>query len=338
MTTDAPTVIAKGEGPPPPAAGGAVPAPPSSQLDLVRLPGLPVAAQSLDNELATVRRVLAQAHIPVPKIGSFGAALAGSRTASGGGLLLGSPQAGLAAPPIFYEIGWHLPGVGDCEGFTVPGLGPAIGIGWCNQHAWTLVAGNMGDQADLYVERLDPANPHRYLFDGAWHDTVPRSTTYIVKSPIGCPVNGVPAPCPPQVVNETYDYTAHGAISAVDTTDHVGFAYRRAQTGVFLRSLYGVAAWNQSKNMADFMAGTDAFTATYNLLYADSAGHIAYRFTGLQPARPGTDRRLPMPGTGEAEWQGFLTQCQMPRVTDPASGFLAVNQGTESKPISWWPD
>src|SRR5207244_12485754 len=115
VTTDAPTVIAKGEGPPPPAAGGAVSAPPSSQLDLVRLPGLPVAAQSLDDELATVRRVLAQAHIPVPKIGSFGAALAGSRTASGGGLLLGSPQAGLAAPPIFYEIGWHLPGVGDCE-------------------------------------------------------------------------------------------------------------------------------------------------------------------------------------------------------------------------------
>src|SRR5207302_2297064 len=110
VTGDASTVIARGEGPPPPGAGGAAVAqPPPSQLALARLPGLPAAAQSLDDELATVRRVLAAAHIPVPRTGSFGAALAGSRTASGGGPLLGSPPAVPAAPPLLYETGPHPP-------------------------------------------------------------------------------------------------------------------------------------------------------------------------------------------------------------------------------------
>lgn len=339
VSPDAPTVIPAGEGPPPPPLGTGYTdvAPTSSQLAVVGLPGLTAAAQRIGDELHLVRRLVAS--LPLPKIGSYGAALAGRRTRSGGGLLLGSPQAGLLAPPIFYEVGWHIPGHLDCEGFTVPGLGPAIGVGWCNQHAWTLVAGNLGDQADLYVERLDPNDPHRYFFDGKWRDTVQRSTTYVVRSTVGCHgPGGLPAPCPPQVVTETYDYTVHGAIEAVDTTAHVGFAYRRAQTGRFLRSLYGALAWNTSRNLADFMAGTDAFTATYNLLYADAEGHVAYRFTGLQPVRPGTDRRLPMPGTGEAEWQGFLTPCEMPHDVDPKTGFFAVNQGIESKPIWWWPN
>jgi len=339
---DAPTVIPRGDGPPAPSgAGYDTTGPAVSQQPLVHLGGLATAAAAQANELATVRNLITQYHIPLPRIGSYGVAISGSRTASHGGLLLGSPQSGLLAPPIFYEIGWHIPGVTDCEGFTVPGLGPAIGIGWCNQHAWTLVAGNMGDQTDLYVERLDPQNPHRYWFDGTWHDTVQRTTTYIVKGTATCPpAKGIPAgPClPPQVVTETYDYTVHGAINAVDKADSVGFAYRRAQNGVFLRSLYGSAGWNLAHDMNGVMSATDAFTATYNMLYADSDGHIAYRFTGLQPVRPGTDRRFPVPGSGETEWLGYLNQCQMPHDTDPSVGYFAVNQGTESKSISWWPD
>lgn len=337
--TDAPTIIPPGEGPPPPPpqTGYQVDGPSAGQQALFQLPGFTAAAQALSSELATVRHLAAS--LPVPRIGSFGAAVSGRRTASGGGLLLGSPQAGMTAPPVFYEVGWHIPGHLDCEGFTVPGLGPAIGIGWCNQHAWTLIAGNLGDQADLYVERLDPNDPHRYFYQGEWRHTVQKTTTYVVRSTVGCPgPGGLVGPCAPQLVTETYDYTVHGAIGVVDSAAHLGLAYRRAQTNVFLRSVLGALGWNLSRDLDGFMAGTDAFTATYNLLYADAAGHIAYRFTGLQPVRPGTDRRFPVPGTGEAEWQGFLNACQMPTDVDPRTGFFAVNQGIESKSIWWWPD
>ena len=338
-TADAPAVVAPGQGPPVPRnAGYDVTAPTAAQEAVMNLPGLHAAAAAQASEMATVHSLLEQFHLPVPRIGSYAGALSGTKTADGGGLLLGSPQSGLEAPPIFYEVGWHIPGVTDCEGFTVPGLGPAIGVGWCNQHAWTLVAGNMGDQADLYVEKLDPNNPHRYFFNGQWHDTVQRSTTYVVKSPVGCKVAGAPAgPCPPQSITETYDYTVHGAISQVDGSDHVGLAYRRAQNGVFLRSLTGSLGWNLTHSMDGFLSAADSFTATYNLVYVDTAGNLAYQFTGLQPIRPGTDRRFPMPGTGEAEWAGFLNPCQMPNETNPPTGYVAVNQGTESKPISWWP-
>src|SRR5439155_16803608 len=74
-------------------------------------------------------------------------------------------------------------------------------------------------------------------------------------------------------------------------------------------------------------------------LYADAAGHIMYRFTGIQPVRArGFDRRLPSPGTGEAEWRGFLRGRAMPHVTDPKRGLLSSNQGIESKPAPWWPN
>ncbi|MCU1461844.1 MAG: Acyl-homoserine lactone acylase PvdQ [Acidimicrobiales bacterium] len=339
-TADAPSAVAPGEGPPVPRdAGYDVRAPTAGQQSVMGLPGLYSAAAAQTSDAATARAVLDAFHIPLPRIGSYAAGLSGARTANGGGLLLGSPQSGLEAPPIFYEVGWHIAGHLDCEGFTVPGLGPGLGVGWCNQHAWSLVAGNMGDQADLYVERLDPQNPHRYFFDGQWRDTVRRSTTYVVKSPVGCKVAGLPAgPCPPQVITETYDYTVHGPISQVDSADHLGLAYRRAQTGVFLGSLTGTLGWNLSTSMAGFDAASDALTATFNITYVDTEGHLAYRLAGLQPVRPGTDRRFPMPGTGDAEWKGFLSACQMPHVVDPPSGYVATNQGTETKPISWWPN
>ncbi|MHB8467528.1 MAG: penicillin acylase family protein [Acidimicrobiales bacterium] len=332
---DAPTIIAPGEGPAAPPAGTGYDAsgPAPAQLPAINAPGVTAAAQAQASALALVKNLLRSYHIPVPHLGSFGAAIAGSRTVSHGGLLMGSPQAGLESPPIFYEIGYHIAGVTDCEGTTVPGLGPLIAIGWCNQHAWTLIAANVGDQADLYAERLDPANPHRYYFDGGWRDTVQRTTTYIIKGVFTCT-----KPCPPQIVTRTYDYTVHGAIGIVDAPAHLGFAYRRAQTGIAARNITASIAENMAHTYAQFRDGLDRGTATLHLLYADASGLIAYRFTGLQPIRPGFDRRFPMPGTGEAEWHGFLSACQMPSVVDPAAGYLAVNQGTESKPISWWPN
>ena len=334
---DAPTIIAPGEGPPPPPKGSGYDTTSSvaaSQQSAINAPGVAGLAQAEAGTLAQAKALLRRYGIPVPHLGSFGAALAGSRTTSHGGLLMGSPQAGLEAPPIFYELGYHIRGVTDCEGIGVPGLGPVIAIGWCNQHAWTLIAANVGDQADLYAERLDPADPHRYFFQGGWHKAVQRTTTYIVKGVFTCST-----PCPPQVVTRTYDYTVHGAINAVDGPDHLGFAYRRAQTGVAgVRNLEATVAENLATTFTGFRDGLDLGTATLHLLYADADGRIAYRFTGRQPVRPGFDRRFPMPGTGEAEWQGFLSACQMPNVVDPAAGYLAVNQGTESKPIWWWPN
>ncbi len=52
---------------------------------------------------------------------------------------------------------------------------------------------------------------------------------------------------------------------------------------------------------------------------------IGFWHPGLHPLRPkGYDERLPYPGTGEAEWRGFLSRrTETPRVINPKQGWVA---------------
>lgn len=323
---DAPAVIDAVDGPPQSSLSALTPS--AAQIDLARDPTVPLAAKAESDELARVREVLAT--LPVPKIGSYGLAATGVRTASGSGLLFGSPQAGFLAPAIFYELGLHGPGI-DCEGFTVPGLGPHIGIGWCNGHAWTLVAGNAGDQVDTYVETLNPDNPRQYRFDGEWRDMDSRTEVYLVKSTV--------PPNPPQVVVDEVLSTVHGPVFFKDEDRGIAYTHRRSQRGHFAQTFLGSHALNFGHSIDEVLAGARQITATYNALYADEEGNIAYRFTGWQPVRDADiDLRLPTPGTGGDEWASpHLPFDAMPGVVNPARGMLNVNQGIDSKPIAWWP-
>lgn len=305
-----------------------------AQIDLALElnPELGGAAQQRAAEYGRVNEILKR--LPVPRIGSYAAALSGRRTASGGAVVVGSPQAGLNAPPVFWQVGQHSPGR-DCTGFTVPGLGPWTGIGWCNGHAWSLVAGNMGEQVDNYVERVDPDNPRRYRHNGEWREMTVRRETFQVNKcvPPVCSEAGLPG-------SETMEIesTVHGPVVARPAPG-IAITQRRAQLGEWARALEAIAGWNTAGSMAQFERATVNARATYNLVYGDGDGHILYRFTGWQPVRArGVDRRLPAPGEGGAEWRGMLPQSQMPRVADPRSGVLVANQGVESKPARWWPN
>lgn len=322
-------VIDIGDGPPPPSTPLSAAEPASGQVDLaLSTPSLDVAAAIDRDTFEAVKQALSG--LPVPRIGSYAMAADGDRTASGGPLLLGAPQAGFTAPSTFYELGLHAPGV-ECGGFTVPGLGPFIGIGACNGHTWTLVAGNAGDQVDVYIEQLHPDDPHRYRFGGEWREMDVRSETYLVKST----TSGEP----PEVVTQEVLSTIHGPVFHLDAEAGVAYVHRRSQAGFFAQGFEGTYALTFEEGYDAVLGGAERFAATYNLVYADDDGNIAYRFTGWQPVRaPGFDLRLPMPGTGEAEWLArALPADEMPHVRNPARGLINVNQGVDSKPISWWP-
>ncbi len=296
-------------------------------------PALAEAAQRADGELRRVQAILKK--LPVPKIGSYAAAISGKRTRSGGAILVGSPQTGITAPAIFWQLGQHAPGR-DCTGFTVPGLGPWTGVGWCNGHAWSLVAGNMGEQVDHFVERTDPQNPRRYRFRGQWRDMTVRRETFRANKCVP-PVCAEPSAARTEEVE--IESTVHGPVVFRDTKRAIAITTARAQRGEFASSIPAIIGWNEAKSMEEFLAATDIAKATYNLLYGDAAGHIAYRFTGWQPIRAkGIDRRLPTPGDGGAEWRGMIPTRAMPQVRDPKSGVLVANQGVESKPARWWPN
>ena len=70
---------------------------------------------------------------------------------------------------------------------------------------------------------------------------------------------------------------------------------------------------------------------TENLICGDVDGNISWQASALTPNRtaPSGDRtrrswlgRLPVPGTGAYEWEGFRTD--LPRELNPARGFIAT--------------
>lgn len=322
----APTVIPAEDAPPAPPGIAPPDRPHPSQLALGTPASNGAAAAALRAEAALWRDLFRR--VPVPRLGSYAWALAGRLTQSGGGMLLGAPQVGFTFPSTFHEVGIHVPGW-QCTGMTVPGLGPFVGIGWCNDHAWSFVAGNQGDQVDVYVETLDPDDPGRYLFQGESRPFTTRTETFLVKSTIDGQL---------EVRQETFEYSVHGPVFLKDADAGVAYTRKRAQAGVSVSGFEGLFRLNtQPGGIPALLDALDGFNASYNLTMADRAGHIAYSFTGLQPRRaPGFDKRFAMPGTGEAEWVGFLAPDERPLVVDPASGVLAVNQGVESKSVPWW--
>src|SRR4029078_5151539 len=75
----------------------------------------------------------------------------------------------------------------------------------------------------------------------------------------------------------------------------------------------------RAKNWDEFRAASGrSHVPSENLLYADAAGHIGMVVGALTPIRSdGHTGLLPVPGTGEFEWSGFLPASQMPAILDP---------------------
>ncbi len=63
----------------------------------------------------------------------------------------------------------------------------------------------------------------------------------------------------------------------------------------------------------------------HNLVAADTGGHIGHLVRAVIPRRPAINGWLPVPGwTGEYEWDGVIPAGQVPRVDDPARGFIVT--------------
>src|SRR5260370_30200267 len=75
------------------------------------------------------------------------------------------------------------------------------------------------------------------------------------------------------------------------------------------------------------------------MVYADTAGNIGFVVAGVPPIRKNWTGLLPVPGTGEFEWSGYLSADQMPSQYNPARHFLATANNfilqPGNKPISY---
>ena len=97
-------------------------------------------------------------------LGSNNWAVGPSRSASGKAMVVNDPHLdNRILPGTWHPVGLFAPGI-QAVGAALPGM-PGILVGR-TQHVAFGVTNAYGDVQDLYIERLDPADPNRYLDGG----------------------------------------------------------------------------------------------------------------------------------------------------------------------------
>jgi penicillin amidase len=253
------------------------------------------------------------------EIGSNSWVVGGSRTKSGKPLLANDPHLGLRTPSVWYLARLEAPGL-SVSGATLPGL-PGVIIGHNARIAWGLTSVEP-DVQDLYLEA-----------DGAILET----RTERIK------VRGAD-----DILLEVRS-SRHGPI----VTDVLGGASALGRP-VALRwtgldpgdtTAEAFLGLNRATNWEEFLAAARHLSApAQNLVYADVDGHIGYTTTGAIPIRPRSDGLLPVSGAGPDDWTGYIPFQKLPRVLDPARGFVATaNNRVASTRYPWliardWPE
>jgi penicillin amidase len=238
-----------------------------------------------------------------------------SKTTDGSTVFINGPQFNWFNPSYVFGVGLH--GAGYEVTGNTPFAHPVILFGTNGKIAWGATAGPL-DVNDMYQEKLNPANPHEYVFNGAMRPMTRRTEVIKVK---GQPDQSV----------DVYS-TVHGIVTDFDLPNNTAYSMKRSWDGYELESLLGWIHSMQAKNWDEWLAQASRVAITINWYFADADGNIGYVSPGRLPMRPATqDLRLPAVGDGSMEWLGIRPFSEDPKVLNPAQGFIA-NWNNQSAP------
>jgi penicillin amidase len=260
-------------------------------------------------------------------IGSNNWVIAGEHTDTGMPYVANDMHLGIQMPSIWYEIALHCDPQGeDCPynvtGFSFAGV-PGVIVGHNDHIAWGVT--NVGpDVQDLYIERINPHNPHQYEVDGEWVDME------VIQEEIA--IQGEEEPYVLQV-----RVTRHGPV-VTDMEGYSGYAGYGLEEGepqitaLALRwtalepnQLYrAVLGIDRAQNFDEFRDALQYWAVpSQNFVFADVEGDIGYQMPGWIPIRAAGDGRLPVPGwTDEYEWTGYIPFEELPYTYNPAQGYV----------------
>lgn len=262
-------------------------------------------------------------------LGRGGSNLWAVRGADGTASIFNGPQVDWDIPSQLVELEVHAPGL-DVRGFTAVGA-PVIAFGHNGHVAWGITTG-ASDQDDVYAEQM--VGDEGYRFRGKVEAMDCRDERIAYNSPPSDLIPGSEPPPVPERGVETVRLcrTRHGPVEV--RTNGLAYARRYAMWGREVETLLGLAAVNDAQTIEDVDRAADLLTWNENLMAADDRGNIGYWHPGLLPLRSRRyDERLPLPGTGEAEWRGLLPPDRRPQVINPGQGYLT---NWNNSPASGW--
>ncbi|MFC2064714.1 penicillin acylase family protein [Chloroflexota bacterium] len=269
-------------------------------------------------------------------IGSNNWVVSGDFTETGFPLLANDPHLGIQLPSIWYQVGLHCSPVSvECPfnvtGFSFAGV-PGIIIGHNDRIAWGVT--NAGpDVQDLFIEKVNPANPNQYEYKGTWIDMDTRIETInvaggepreiIIRSTIHGPI-----------ISDSYGPVMESNDPAIKPfSDKAGiplpenFAVSLSWTALEPSRLFeAIWGFDKAQNWNEFREAAKYFVVpAQNLVYADVDGNIGYQLPGNIPIRLSGDGRLPVPGwTGEYDWQGYIPYENLPYILNPDNGYIVT--------------
>ena len=250
--------------------------------------------------------------------------VSGTRSATGKPLLANDPHLGLTVPSVWYFAHLSWPGR-DIVGATFPGM-PVVVLGHNGRAAWGFT--NTGaDTQDLFVEKLDPDNPARYLTpDGYRLFDVHREVIEVKDGE--------------DVVLRVRE-TRHGPVlddgsAAAAEAAPPGHALALGWTALRSDDLTVQAGLGlpEARDWAGFVANLrDFHSPPQNVSYADVDGNIGFLVPGRIPVRPGPGPdpgparpgTMPRPGwNADHDWRGFVPFDALPRVYNPPDGAVVT--------------
>ena len=246
-------------------------------------------------------------------LGSNNWVLAGERTTTGRPLLANDMHLLMSAPAIWYENhlhggGWHV------SGTTFPGI-PGIVAGHNEHVAWGFTNG-FADVQDLYLEKSRQSENGRlqFLTPEGWQDATLIPETIEVRGQ--------------EPVTETVIVSRHGPIINSLAPDLAGdqplaLRWTSLEPRPMFSALFGM---NLAHDCGEFRQALNRWAApVQNVVYADTAGDIAYTLAGLIPLRAGGDGRVPVPGwTDEYEWTGYIPFVELPHLWNPSQNYIVT--------------
>jgi penicillin amidase len=196
-------------------------------------------------------------------------------------------------PSPRYLVHLNAPGW-NVIGATSPWL-PGVAVGHNEHVAWDATPYD-ADTQDVFVERLNPSNPHQVLDNGRWIDTT------IVKQPITILRN------PKPFVFDS-EFTRHGVIVALDRARNLAFAVRWSGSEPGAAGELAALALNRATSVDDVTAALSRWTMPpRRFTYTATGGASGSQVAALVPIRRGWNGALPAPAwSGGNEWEGWQT-------------------------------